>query len=128
MIKHESKSAITFRHWIRAHPYHTSSIETKDTRGKDYLNFSEVSQAQLNWALAIKSDKGVLIRVVAIVEGMPDYIYMRKEPAYITIKYPTFLCLIDVDEFIKEKQLGKKRSLTSLRAREIASKVVEIKK
>lgn len=124
MIKHESKSAILFRHWIKANPFKTSAIETKDTRGKDYLNFNEISEAQLNWGMAIKSDKGVLVRVQAIVEGMPDYIYLRNEPAYIVIKYPKFFVLIDVEDFIEEKTISKKRSLTAERALKISEKII----
>ena len=53
----EADSAILFRHWLRANPQFTSSLEMKDTLGKDYLAFAEVKQAQLDWGLAIQSDK-----------------------------------------------------------------------
>lgn len=124
MQKFESKSAITLRHWIKANPFLTSSLETKDTRGKSYLNFNEVSQAQLDWGIAIKSDKGVLLRVVAVAEGMPDYIYMRNEPAFIVIKYPKRIEIIDVETFILEKKRNKTKSLTSKRANEISVKTI----
>jgi hypothetical protein len=125
-MKHqESKSAILLRHYLKANPYHTCSIETKDTRGKDSLLFSEVKEAQLDWGMAIKSDKGVLIRTQAVSEGMPDYIYLRNEPAVIVIKYPSILTIIDVETFILEKKRSKRKSLTSTRAQEIAIKVIK---
>lgn len=123
MIAHESKSAIVFRHWVRANgkDFVTSAIETKDTRGKSYLNFSEVSEAQIRWLLAIKtSENGVLLRIIPIAEGMPDYIFLKKESAFIPIKYPKKIELIDIETFILEKKRTKEKSLTSQRAHEIS--------
>src|SRR5665213_2861278 len=94
-IKHqETKFSLVFRAWIKANPQYTCSIELKDTRGKGSFPFSEVKQAQIDWALAISSDKGVLIRIEPIVEGMPDYIWMRNEPAYVIIKYESSFSII----------------------------------
>lgn len=121
MKAHESKSAILFRHWLRANPWwSTSAIETKDTRGKDSFSFSEVSQAQIDYGLAIKGDKGVLLRVVAVSEGMPDYIWLRNAPAWIVIKYPGSIEIVDVEAFVKEKGSSARRSLTLERAKAIA--------
>lgn len=104
----------------------TAAIETKDTRGKNSFDFSEVSQEQLDWGMAIKSKKGVLLRIQAVARGMPDYIYMREEPSYIVIKYPAFFCLIDVETFMIERDRSKKHSLTGSRAQEIAVKVIHL--
>lgn len=120
MTPHESKFAILFRHWLRKNPMLTAAIETKDTRGKSSLPFSEVSQAQIDYGMAIKSDKGVLLRVQAVSEGMPDYIYMRNEPSFIIIRYPAFFCAIDVETFVLERDKSKRRSLTGARAKEIS--------
>ncbi len=129
MNRPESKSAIIFRHWIMANPSFTYSLETKDTRGSESFPFSEVSQAQLDFGLAIKhSKKGVLIRTQATVEGVPDYIYLKNEPARIAIKYPKGFVLIDVETFIQEKARSRRKSLTWDRAKEIAIKVVTKKK
>lgn len=127
MIKHESKASILFRHWIKANPMYTCSIEMKDSRGKSSLPFSEVKQAQRDFGMAIKSDKGVLIRVDALVEGYPDYIYLRNEPAYVPIKYPKCICIIDIETFIMEDKRSKtRRSLIESRARDIAIKVIHL--
>ena len=126
MIKREASSAILFRHWLRANPQETCSYEIKDTRSKDYLNFSEVKDGQLNYGLAINSDKGVLMRVEAVATGMPDYIYMRSSKAYIVIKYPKIMAIIDINSFIKEKQKSPRKSLTSARAERISFKVIKL--
>src|ERR1035437_11017757 len=110
-MKHrEAEGGRLLRHWIKANPQFTMSIETKQTE-KDYINFSEVKQAQLDWGLAIMSDKGVLMRVEAVVEGMPDYVYLRNVHAFICVKYPDFFCFICVDKWVEEVDKGKK-SLT----------------
>ena len=128
MIKRESSSSILFRHWLRANPQETCSYEMKDTRGKDYLNFSEVKDEQLNYGLAIHGEKGVLIRVEAIQTGLPDYVYLRSVPSYIVIKYPKFIAIIDVKDFLKEKNRSKRKSLTSDLAIHIAYKVLASRK
>lgn len=125
MQKKEAKSAIQFRHWLRANPFRTCAIENKDTRGKDYLNFSEVKEAQLNYGLAISGDKGVLVRTEG-VEGLPDYLYMRGEPAFIVIKYPKSLQIISVQSFIHEKEKSKRKSLTEERASAISTKSIKL--
>lgn len=126
MIKKETSSSILFRHWLRANPQYTCSHEMKDTRGKNYLAFSEVKQDQIDYAEAIESDHGVWIRVVAIQGGEPDYIYMRNQPAYVVIKYPKAFYVIRVKDFVKERDSSSRRSLTEERAKEIATTVVSL--
>lgn len=120
----ETKFSLKFKKWIEENPRLSSSHELKDTRGENQLLFSEVKQAQLDYGMAVKSDKGVLIRVIAIHGGEPDYIWLRNAPAYIEIKYPNFFCLIDVETFILEKERSKSKSLSASRARAIATTVI----
>lgn len=123
----ESKSSILFRHWLRANPQYTCSHEMKDSGGKDSLPFSAVSQAQLDYGMAIKGNRGVWLRVQAVQEGMPDYVYLRRTPAYIVIKYPKSFQIIDVETFIYEKEKSKKKSLTKSRAEEISVKSISVR-
>jgi hypothetical protein len=116
----ESKSAILFRHWLKANPKVSCVFEMKDTRGSSSFPFAELKQAQRDWGMAIKGDKGVLMRVEAVVEGMPDYAYYRNAPAYVCIKYPKQICLIDIETFILEDKRSKRRSLTASRAEDIS--------
>ena len=128
MIQRESKFSILFRHWIKANKMLTCTFEMKDSRGKDSIPFSEVKQAQIDWGLAVNSDKGVLIRIQAIAEGMPDYAYFRNEPAYFICKYPKSFSIISVGTFLLEKERSKRKSLTELRASEISIKTIKIGK
>lgn len=118
MQKLEAKFGIYLRHYLKANPLHTCAIETKQTE-KDSIPFDCVKEEQLIYGMAIRSDKGVLIRTVG-VEGLPDYVYLRKEPSYIVIKYPKSMHLISVETFIKEKKESKRKSLTSERAKAIS--------
>lgn len=122
MIRYETKFALLFRHWLKANPQNSCTYELKDTRGKEYLNFSEIKNDQLNFGLAIQDKRGVLIRVQGS-GGQPDYSYHRGDRAYIVIKYPTLFCMILIDELIKERLL-KEASLSSERACAIADKIV----
>ena len=99
------------------------TIETKQTT-TDSIAFSEIKQAQIDWGMAIKSDKGVLMRVQAVAEGMPDYIWCRNMPAYFAIKYPKHFYIIDVETFALERDRSKRKSLTEDRARAIA--IIEV--
>ncbi len=126
--KPEAKSSILFRHWIHANPFYTAAFEMKDSRGKSSLAFSEVAQAQIDYALAIRSDKGVLLRVQAVTEGMPDYVYLRNEPSYIIIKYPSCIVFISPEIFVHERKMSKRRSLTESQAKKISTNVIVLKK
>jgi penicillin-binding protein-related factor A (putative recombinase) len=109
----EALFGVRFREWIEKNPQHTSSFETKDTRGKDKFNLSELKDKQRVFANQVESDKGVLVRVQGM-NGEADYIYLRKELAYVVIKYPDCFCLIRVNKLPKQK------SLSSKQAREIS--------
>ena len=126
MNRPESKFGILLRHWLKANPRYTCSIETKDSGEKDSIPFSAITQSQIDWALAINSDKGVLLRVQAVAKGMPDYIYMRNEPAYFILKFPNSFSIISVGTFLLEKERSKRKSLTELRASEISIKTIKL--
>lgn len=124
MKNREAKSAVLFRHWLRANPQISGSYEIKDTRGKNYINFNEVTEQQLNYGLAIRGNKGTLIRVQG-VNGEPDYIYLRNAPSWIVIRYPKSFEVISVEAFIQEKEKSKKKSLLLSRAKDIS--VISVK-
>lgn len=124
MSKQESKFSILFRHWIKSNPQISGSYEMKDSKGKDYINFSEITEDQINYALSINSNKGTLIRVQAINGGEPDYVYFRNAPAYIVINYIKTFSIISIGTFLLEKQRSKRKSLTEQRASEISIKTV----
>lgn len=124
--KKEADFGVTFRHWIKDNPYMTATFEIKYAHANNSLPFSEVKQEQINYAMAIRSDKGVLMRTDG-VKGMPDYTYLRGEPSYIVVKFKKCFVFIPPDLWQIESKRSKRRSLTSARACEIASLVVKLK-
>jgi penicillin-binding protein-related factor A (putative recombinase) len=118
----EASFGIKLRHWFRANheDMPTQAIECKQTSTNTFL-LSNIKEAQLNFALAIRSKKGVMIRIQG-GNGEPDYIWLKNELSYIWIKYPAFFCGISPEAIVKEMKTSK--SLTAKRAKEIASVVV----
>ncbi len=124
MMKREAQFGLLVRAWLRANPMYTCALELKQTTGSS-IPFSDVAQAQLDYARAIQSDHGVCIRVVGF-NGEPDYIYLRQQPVFFVIRFPHCFMLILSDIFESEKSISKRKSLTEKRAKEIATIVVEL--
>lgn len=123
--KREVKFSILFRQWVRAYRLKTTChFELKQTT-KDYISFDCVEPQQLDYGNAINSGRGILMRNIG-GNGEPDYSFLRQDPVYIAIKYPTFFCIIHIKVFYKEKVSSGRKSLTSARAKEIAKTVVEL--
>lgn len=122
--KREANFGLKFRTWFEKNPRLSCSIELKDSRGKNYINFSEITDEQFKSGLANKSDKGNLMRVSSGNIGTADYIFLRNAFAYVVIRYPQFFCLIDIETLYNEKKNSKRKSLTASRAKDIAILVV----
>lgn len=118
----EKDSAIIFRHWwkVNYHKFQSCSLETKDTRGANTFNIKEWKQEQRDNAIAVKNDKGCLMRTTGTT-GMGDYHYLRNAYAYVVIKYPKGFVIIDADDLLKEK-----KGLSWDRGCEIAVEVINI--
>jgi len=127
MKKSEADFSLVLRHYLKANPLPISCpIEVKDTRGKDYLAFSEVKEEQINNAMASKSSKGNLIRIANGTIGAPDYAWYINSPAPIFIHYPKWMIVIDTETFVLEKNRSKRKSLTLERAKEISIKSIKL--
>lgn len=126
MIKREQQFTLQFRHWIKANPQPLCcAFELKQTTA-DSIPFSAVQEHQLDALIASASEKGLLWKLPDDSRGIKpfDMFYLTRADGYVVIKYPDFFCLIGVYEFIKEKALSKRKSLTADRAREIAYIVI----
>ena len=118
--KQEADFGVFLRHWLEKNPqFKTCAIETKHTRGKNSFNFNELKVEQIAYALKTQSKDGVLIRVRGL-QGEQDYIFLRQEPSFVCIKYPNDFCILSIEDFIKEKQASKRKSLTYERAKELS--------
>ncbi len=123
----EAHFGLVFRKWLKAHSSQYNepcTFELKHTRGAGSLPFSALTSEQIAHASAVSGD-GALIRVTGTI-GEPDYVWMMEAPAYVVVRYPSFWCIILVHDFVWERNMGKKKSLSADRAREIALTIVEI--
>lgn len=102
----------------------TCHFELKQTTD-DYISFDCVEPQQLDYGRAIQNGEGVVMRNLG-GNGEPDYSFLRKDPVYVAIRYPTFFCIIPLGVFYREKMESSRKSLTSARAKEIAKVVVEL--
>lgn len=128
----ESKASILFRHWVMANAksLFSCTFEMKQT-ATDSWPFSGLEAHQEDFSMAIKyGEKGVLIRNESGTIGAPDYSYYHFAPAFIVIYYAVshMFAIIDIETLLLEKKRSKRKSLTSLRAKEIAWKVINLSK
>lgn len=119
MKKREADFGLLFRHWLKANPQHTCAYEIKQTGGTS-LPFSALEEHQQDYLEAIRSDKGVLVRVIG-GNGEPDYIYLRNCRACVVVKYPHGFEVIDIGTWILEKAKSPRKSLTAARAKQISA-------
>ena len=126
-MKREANFTLLFRHWLKANPLRSSAFELKQTR-TDSINFNAVKEHQLIALQAAKGDHGLLYKIPDDAMGVKpcDMMYLRCSGAFVVIKYPRSFVLIDVDEFIIERDISIRKSLTEKRAKEIASYTVEL--
>ena len=125
-MKREAKFTMLFRHWLRAFPRESAAFELKQTT-TDSIPFSDVQEHQIDALLAVKDDV-FTYKISDESRGIKpfDMFTLNKAQAYVVIKYPKFFVLIDIDDFVTEKQNSIRRSLTSSRAKEISTQVVEL--
>lgn len=121
-MKREAKFNTVFNHWLKSVYKETGVFELKQTASS--LPFSDVKPHQI---LALEQ-----VRHATLVFKIPDAGFQNpfdsfcitKMPAYVVIKYPKFFCLISIDTFVLESKRSKRRSLTAIRAKDIAQVVI----
>lgn len=118
--RQESKFSIIFRRWWEANPL-PGEIELKDTRGKNYLAFSEVSDEQIIVGTKAGTRKGILVRCTVGTTGRADYSGLVNSLYWVVIRYPTAFHVISLEAFLMEKKRSARKSLTSERAESIAT-------
>lgn len=122
--KKEADFGLRFRNWWEKHGMN-APYELKDSRGKNYISYREITDKQINVALAASSDKGVLIRISKGTVGAPDYVGLKNSPYWIVVHYPKSFEVISINSFIIEKQ-KKRKSLTLERAQKISTLTIKL--
>ena len=131
MIKSEAAFQTLFSHWLKAKflPAREGgfAFELKHAHGKKFLPYSRVEPHQVAALLATRTI-GLYYKLSDESRGWKPYdcFAMKGCDAYVVIKYPSCFVLIDVRDFIKEKEYARGKSLKENRAKEIAEIVVEM--
>lgn len=125
MKKSEQAFTVKFNNWLKTSYKGTACFEIKDTRGREYLPFSEVKEHQIR-ALQVARHNTLVYKISDSAMGYKpfDVFCMTQMPAYIVIHYPNGFVLITIDIFVIESKKSKRRSLTWERAQSIAWKVI----
>lgn len=116
----EADFGVVFRKWWEKNPQ-VGEYEIKDTRGSDSFPFSEFSEEQETVARMATDGRGVLVRRTTGTVGGADYTGLVHSPYWLVIRFPGHFEVISVGTFLLEKSRSKRKSLTSLRAREIST-------
>ena len=109
-----------FKCWVFSRPIPNGDYELKDSRGKNYINWKEITDEQLDSAQRTQSPKGNLTRIINGTPGAPDYIFRKNSQAFFVIRFPVSIEVITIENLMYEKSKGKK-SLTADRAKSIST-------
>ena len=112
-----------FRTWWEQNPM-PGEFELKDTRGKDYIAFSEFSEDQEIVAHAATGKKGILVRRTVGTVGGADYSGLVNSLYWIVIKFPRGFVVLSINTFLLERSRSKRKSLLWSRAQEISTVTV----
>ena len=113
----------TFSHWLKNVHRKTGAFELKVAKNES-LPFSAVADHQLQALENVRYGTFVFKIIDAGYQNPFDCFCLTRQPAWIVIKYEKFFCLITIDTFLLEKERSVRKSLTAVRAREIAVEVI----
>lgn len=119
MKKREADFTTKFRHWLKVYfTGNSTAFELKQTRN-DSIAFNAVKDHQIDALRAVK--KTFSYKIPDDSRGVKpfDLFYMNKANGIVVIKYPKVFVLIDVDDFVAERDQSERKSLTAKRACQI---------
>lgn len=125
-MRREANFQITFNHWLKEVWKKTGVFELKQTT-TDSLPFSDVQSHQIAALLAVRHGTFVFKIPDAGYQNPWDCFCLTEQSAFVVIKYPSCFVLIPIDFFVQESKISKRRSLTSVRARELSTIIVDNK-
>lgn len=121
-MKREAKFNTKFNHWLKNVYKNSGVFELK--QADISLPFSSVQDHQIEALQNVRHSTFVYKIPDAGFQNPFDCFTFTKMPAYVVIKYPKFFCLISIDTFLLERSRSKRKSLTAIRAKDIAQIVI----
>lgn len=112
-----------FNHWVKNVYRKTSAFELKQTKTNS-MPFSSVKEHQKKALYNVKHGIFVYKIVDCGYQNPFDCFSLYYSRAFVVIKFPSFFCVIDIDIWLEEEKTSNRKSLTSLRAKEIAAFIV----
>lgn len=98
----------------------TGVFELKQTE-KDSIAFNAVADHQKKALMQVKHNV-FFFKIPDVGYQNPfDCFCFNNAQAYVVIKYPDICCMIDIDDWVLEESISDRKSLTSQRAKEIAT-------
>lgn len=125
-MKREAEFQTTFNHWLKAIYKENGVFELKQTQTNS-IAFNKVVPHQVQALL--RTQEGHLIYKIpdgSFTQSPYDCISLCNIQAFVVIRYPGFFCLINIRDWINEKERSDRRSLAMNRAREIATTIVPL--
>lgn len=125
-MKREANFQSTFGKWAKQVYRKTAAFELKQTQTNS-LPFNSLQNHQAQALLHARWET-LFYKIPDVGYQNPfDCFTLSGVPAYVVIKYPDFFCLIDIETFLLEQKRSKRKSLTSERAKELSTTIVDLK-
>ena len=124
-MRHEAKFHSKFRHYLQARMKEPGVFEVKYAH-RDIVYFSALEEHQRESLLAAKH-RSLTYKPPDDTRGFKpcDFLHFAGVRAYVVVKYSKGFVLIDIDVWVEEARISKRKSLTWERARYLAWKVEE---
>ena len=120
MIKREARLTTNFLKWASVNFRKTCAFEIKQTQGKS-LPFSALAEHQKRALLIAKHGFFKHKIVDAGWENPFDAFSLFQVPAYVVVFFGRNFYMIDIDVFMQEKEISKRKSLTEETAKKLST-------
>lgn len=121
--KREANFTGQFKEWLLKNPMDSSLFELKQTTS-DYISFESVKDHQVKALLAASvPGDGLIFKIPDDSRSMKpaDMFYLQEVRSFVVIKFPNIFVGIPIFNFLAEKKMSNRKSITSDRALEICS-------
>lgn len=128
MKKSEATQHTAVAAWMRnfLKKSHALAVEVKHSRGKNSIAFNALETHQRDALMAV-TGTGITFKIPdGAYQKLPfDLFGIAKARAFVAVRFPDFIAIIEIQKWCIEEMKSSRKSLTSDRARELAYDVIE---
>lgn len=121
-MKREANFQTTFNHWLKAVHKQIFVFKIPDCGFQNPFDAFSVDANGKFSAWELKQTKTNSLSFSLVVDHQVNA--LKRVKGFVVIKYPKFFCLIDILDWCNEVERSDRKSLTSERAKEIATIIV----